>query len=282
MNKKTIIDSLIGLVAGGLLVFGIFYGVPKSAIQKFYPEGFFETVVFFISLLLGPFLAIFFHELGHLLAGVFQGNKIQLFVVGFLGVKKENDRIKFFLNKEVEYFGGVASTSPSSIKVDLKKNFALVLAMGPVFSLVFGVISFIVYSLSNNAFNSTFGIVGVISFGIFLATTVPSKSGIFFTDRKRLQRLLDKGKVGEIEKMYFETTVQAIIDGHCKNLDINKIKGIQTDQEPIVQFWGYYFEYKHFEELGKEDRAIESKTILMNYKNLIPKTIWKSLFIEKT
>lgn len=280
MKRKVVMESLIGLVMGvGMMFIGI-YLVPKETAVKVFPNSTLESIVFFISVFVCPFFAIFLHELGHLLAGLIQGFKIQLFVVAFFGMKREDDKVKIYFNKDLNYFGGVAATSPRRITNELKKQFARILIAGPLFSLVFGIIFILLLVYTNTLFNSSFGIIGITSIGLFFATTLPEKSGIFFTDRKRMQRLFDDGVIGEIEKSYIETTSQLLIDNHYKNISIHKLKLIQTDSEPIVQFWGHYFEFKHYEETEKVDEAAVIKEKLHAYQQVVPKSIWKSLLLN--
>jgi hypothetical protein len=280
MNKKMFKESLIGMVMGVGIMLSAYYLIPKDIIYKLFPTTNSESVIFFISVIICPFLAIFLHELGHLIAGLIQGFKLQLFVVAFLGIKRQDDKIKFYLNKELQYFGGVAASSPIQITNKLKEQFALILIAGPIFSLVFGLLFITLFIYTNTLFNSSFGIIGIISTGLFFATTIPEKSGNFFTDRKRMQRLYDKGKTGEIEQSYIETTSQLLIDNHYKNLSTEKLCLIQSDTEPIVQFWGYYFEFKHYEELGNSEKAALIKEKLQTYKEIVPVNIWNSLSIN--
>lgn len=280
MNPKLLKDGLIGMVMGVGLMLSAYYLTPKDIVFKLFPETATESVIFFVSVMVCPFFAIFLHELGHLTAGLIQGFKVQLFVVAFLGIRRQDDKIKFYLNKDLQYFGGVAATSPIKITDKLKEQFALILIAGPIFSLLFGILFISLFIYTDTPFNSSFGIIGITSIGLFFATTVPEKSGIFFTDRKRMQRLYDKGKIGEIEQAFIETTSQLLIDHHFKNLSIEKIKLIQTDDEPNVQFWGRYYEYKYFEETGNEVAALVVKNTLYPYKKIIPSTIWKSLSID--
>lgn len=89
-NKKIIIDSLLGLILGGGIVYFSFAVMSKELLMKFLPdESVFENIIFFTSIFLAPFLAILLHELGHLVAGIIQGFKTELFVVGFLGIKRK-------------------------------------------------------------------------------------------------------------------------------------------------------------------------------------------------
>ena len=58
------------------------------------------------------FSVLAIHELGHILVGLAQGFAFQLFVIGPLGIKAEKNGIKFYLNKELAYYGGVAASTP--------------------------------------------------------------------------------------------------------------------------------------------------------------------------
>lgn len=280
MKSKTLKESLIGLFLGMGIMLGAYYLIPKESILKLFPNTRLETLVFFSSVIICPFFAILLHELGHLIVGLIQGFKLQLFVVAFLGIKRLDDKVKFYFNKELQFFGGIAATSPTKITNNLKNQFAFILIAGPLSSLIFGALFLFLFSITDSIFNTSLGITGVISTGLFLATTLPAKSGVFFTDRKRMQRLLDKGRVGEIEYSFLKTTSQLLIDSHYKNISLKDLRMIQSDEDPIIQFWGHYYEFKHFEEMGNEEMTLSIKNKVYQYKEIIPKTIWNSLSIN--
>jgi hypothetical protein len=90
------------LILGGGIVYFSFTVMSKELLMKFLPdESVFEKIIFFTSIFFVPFFAILLHELGHLVAGIIQGFKIELFVVGFLGIKRENNKLKFYFNTNV-------------------------------------------------------------------------------------------------------------------------------------------------------------------------------------
>jgi hypothetical protein len=279
MNNKTFKDSLMGLFLGMAIMLSAYYLIPKESLLKILPNSSLETIIFFGSIIVCPFIAIFIHELGHLFAGLIQGFKLQLFVVAILGIKRVDDKIKIYFNKELQFFGGIAATSPLQISKNLKNQFAFILITGPIFSLIFGILLIVLFNKTDSVFNSSIGITGVISIGLFFATTLPNKSGVFFTDRKRMQRLLDNGRTGEIEYSFIKTSSQLLIDSHYKNISIEDLKMIQSDEEPIIQFWGHYYELKHFEDVGSEEMALPIKNKLDQYKEIVPQNIWKSLGI---
>jgi len=149
VQKEKMKKSLLSLLFGALLsvvVFLLAYTVLEdSYIDKFLPGNNIETIIFFPMLIIAPLFAIFVHELGHLLTGLALGQKLKLFVVGFFGIKDEAGKTKVFFNKNFSYFGGVAATAPKSEKDINPKSFSKILIAGPIFSLIYFIVSLIVF-----------------------------------------------------------------------------------------------------------------------------------------
>lgn len=70
MNKKLFIESLIGMVMGVGIMLSANYLIPTDIIYKLFPISNSESIVFFLSVIICPFLAIFLHELGHWVEGL--------------------------------------------------------------------------------------------------------------------------------------------------------------------------------------------------------------------
>lgn len=282
-TKKIITDSVVGLILGGSMVYFAYLSISKATLLKFLPDDTIEqNIIFFVSLFLAPFFAIMLHELGHLLAGIFQGFRLELFVVGFLGIRRIENKIKVYFNTNYQYFGGVAATAPTKMlpDKDLIEKYKIILISGPLVSLFFGVIPFLFLFYSNSILNPFWGLLSVTSFGVFLATTIPNKTGIFFTDRKRYQRLNDSGETGKIELAFLQLVNQSILENHCKNLSQQNIQLLKTDLDKIIQFWGFYFEYQQHKDNNNKSEAETVKENLLVYKKLMPNGIWKSLEID--
>jgi hypothetical protein len=240
------------------------------------PNGF----VFFMIVVTGIFVALAVHELGHLFMGLAQGFRFQLFVVGLLGLKRTEKGIHIYLNKNLGMMGGIAATVPVAPSPKNKKKFAWTVLSGPLTSLVFG-ISCVLVSLHTNYLVTWFLLIaGMSSIGLFFATTLPSKSGIFFTDRARFQRLISKGKAGETEEALLSIIAQTMSDNSHKNLSLAKSQLLQTDDEPFMRFWGYYYEFMYYKENELTEQANAAKTILLANRTLVSKQIWKVLKID--
>ncbi len=281
MKNKALIESVIGLVLGGAIV-GLFYFIiPEGKVNAIIPSTQKESFIFILSLINGPFIAIFIHELGHLFVGLIQGYQLQLFIVGLLGVHRKHGNIRFFLNRNLQFFGGITATYPLEISPKIKQEYINILIAGPLFSLVFG-LGFITFSnIIIEDLRFTFAFTGVISLGLFLATTLPNKSGVFFTDRKRVQRLLNNHRIGEIELAFLTSASKILIENGHRNLSLQDLRLIQSDSEAIVKFWGYYYEYQFQIENGNQDMADELMTKIILFKDIFPKSYWSALFLSE-
>ncbi len=151
------------------------------------------------GIIIMAFIVLGVHELGHLITGIWQGFRFELFVVGPLGVKREEGKVKVYFNKNLQYYGGVAATIPLDDRPENSKKFGNILIAGPIASLIFAAIMGGIYYLFQFPYDKVILTGALISVGIFFATTIPSKSGVFFSDRKRYQRLNSSGPEREVE-----------------------------------------------------------------------------------
>lgn len=186
------------------------------------------------------FAAITAHELGHLLVGLMQGFRFELFVVGFLGVKREEDFIKWYFNKNMGLFGGVAATSPVEDDPTNAKKFARILLAGPVASILFAILCVILAFTFWNIPGLILFTGGIISLTLFLVTTIPSKTGVFFTDRKRYQRLVTPGKDQDVELAMLSILGKTSKDKSYRNIDSKDMEVLIADDLPFIRFYGLF------------------------------------------
>ena len=204
---------------------------PKTSTGKY---------IMMVGIVIMGFIVLAVHELGHLVTGLANGFKFELFVVGPLGIKRENDKVKIYLNKELGYYGGVAATSPVDDHKDNAKKFARILLGGPIASVLFAIICIAIAYFAGRPFGILFFTGGLISIAIFFATTIPSRTGMFFTDRKRYQRLTSPGKDQQVELAIISIMGKFAKDNSYKNIDENDINVLVTDEYPFVRFFGLF------------------------------------------
>ncbi|PTM09230.1 MAG: hypothetical protein DA408_18895 [Bacteroidetes bacterium] len=237
-SKASFILELVVLVlaVGGLMGFLLstdLFDFPK-------PEGWVQKSILIGGVLVMGIVALGLHELGHLLAGLGQGFQFQLFVVGPLGIKREDDRIKVYLNKDLGAFGGMAATSPVTDDPANARKFARLILAGPLASVVFGGLLLGASLLVPTPFNILLFTGGAISLAVFLATTIPSQTGMFFTDRKRYQRLTTPGKDQEVELALLRIMGRYAQDNSYRNVALQDIETMAADDLPFIQFFGLF------------------------------------------
>ena len=219
-------------------------------LQQYKPSTPSEKIINIFGILLAALFVLGVHELGHLTMGLYHGFRFELFVVGPLGIKRENDSIKVYFNTDFALFGGIASTSPSAQQVDVPKKFAQVLLAGPIISMLFALVCFVLVPIIGNPFASIAFTAGAISLGIFIVTTFPERTGVFYTDRKRYQRLITPGKEQDVELAILRIMGNFSKDNSYKDVNLEDIETLLSAELPFFKLYGYFnkicFELENF------------------------------------
>jgi hypothetical protein len=224
----------------GLLLGIIKISTEFAFVENLKPETSTEKYIMIIGLVVMTFIVLAVHELGHLMTGLLNGFRFELFVVGPLGIKRENDQVKVYLNKNIGYYGGIAATSPVDDDTDHAKKFAKILLAGPITSALFAIICFAMAYLVGKPLGIIFYIGGAMSMAIFVATTIPARTGMFFTDRKRYQRLMNPGKDREVELAMLKIVAKYSKENSYKNVDKQDINVLTSDEIPFIKFYGLF------------------------------------------
>lgn len=186
------------------------------------------------------FVVLAVHELGHLITGLYQGFRFELFIVGPLGIKRENDKLKIYFNKNLGYYGGATASSPVDEHPDNAQKFANMLLAGPVASLLFALVCALLGALLKGMGSIIFYAGCAFSTAIFLATTLPGKTGMFFTDRKRYQRLTIPGKDQEVELAMLRILGKFSREQSYRNINAEDIKVLIDDRYDFIRLFGLF------------------------------------------
>lgn len=258
---------LLILVVSGL--FGYWIG-SSDVIDQYLPDPDDVSLWMLVFVFLGPYLAILIHELGHLLTGLFYGFKFQLFIVGFLGIRKKPDgQIKVYFNKDISTFGGIAATSPTTYDDNTIDQFAKMILAGPIISLLWGALSLTLMLYFNYPLKFLFVISGFTSFLIFLGVVIPSKSGAMYSDRKRYQRLKSKGKEQDIEHAFMKAFTLKISGESIDVMPYDELSLITSDASPLFQYIGYLYMFEHKE--ADESRKASLLKSMTSLNDQLPK-----------
>jgi hypothetical protein len=238
-------------------------------------------VLYFTLVLLALLTALAVHELGHLVAGLLGGFRFELFVVGPLGVKRTPAGIRVFLNRDVGLMGGVAATVPVAQDPGNRRKFAWVLLSGPLASLLLSLVAAVLFTASTSGAARSYWLVTAFgSAAVLLATTLPRKSGLFFTDRARFQRLMGKGPAADTEAALLSILTRQAMDGSVKNIPLDQARLLQTDADATMRFWGCYFAYAYFRENGLAAEAERARADLAAFEKTVPRLLWERLKLD--
>lgn len=136
-----------------------------------------ETTIIFAGLVVGWFLAVALHELGHVIFGLFGRFAFMFFAIGPFQMERTSTGIKLTENKNWMFFGGVSSMLPPE-NIDrnvLRKRWSLFVAGGPIMSLLFTVCFTICYWLIQQKIIALFAIINAV---IFFSTIIPANKGM--------------------------------------------------------------------------------------------------------
>lgn len=271
LGENILNGIIIGLLLGAFsVIFLLFFKISKPVEFSSNLTKVISIILLIISLI--GVLAI--HELGHLLVGLIRGFKFYIYVVGFLGIRRsDNGKIQFYFNKEWNYFGGIAGTFPTNDNPDNPKIFAHILIAGPISSFLLSLLCLIAaYNLSG-ILNLLFEVWAFASFAIFLATTIPNQTGVFFTDRKRFQRLKSDGKAQKTELALLRIVATSIQNDNYKYLNPVDFETIKKDDADFMQYLGTYYAMLYYTAQNLKDKISAEQNIYNDKRKFIPDRI---------
>lgn len=209
------------------------------------------------------------HELGHILTGLKEGFKFYLFVVGPFGLKRdENDKIVFYIEKDVSLWGGLGATIPANDNSDNYKKFGRVLLGGPIASLIFGAIWLPLGIITKHIF---FILLGLTSLAIGMVCLLPLKNGAFYTDGGRWLRMHKNGKTRAVEMAIWNLTQNVIIQGSYAKLNFDEIDILINDDDIRTKYLGHYYAYCFYKDNENSFGAEKEKEELEKLKEKVPK-----------
>lgn len=152
------------------------------------------------------------HEIGHLLGGVSQGMRFLLLIVGPFGWHASVSGPRFEWNTNVALMGGLAATLPSKEGPFLRRQMLVMIGAGPLASLLLTVVGIALASISDPRFAAYWIFIAATSFGIFLVTLIPVRTGGFMSDGMQIIDVLRGGRA-VIERSALMTIFAQSLDG---------------------------------------------------------------------
>ncbi|HKG95697.1 MAG TPA: hypothetical protein VKA84_27555 [Gemmatimonadaceae bacterium] len=151
---------------------------------------------------LSAWLVIAWHELGHLIAGAMARLRFRTYILGPLRVERDvsTGRVVARFNRELGTWGGMAGSYPTDAR-DLSRRVAMLLAGGPLASLVLAAVAFgaLAALRTGPITRGLVAVTGLFSLGIGAVTLLPMRG----SDGGRLLRLRRGGPAAEREAAVF-------------------------------------------------------------------------------
>ena len=219
------------------------------------------------------------HEGGHVVAGLVQGWKFVMLVIGpvKLYCDEKDDKVKVGIEKNPVLWGGIGGTKPREISEDNIKKYAKILIAGPVASLLIG------------AFNSIFLI---MHFSIFAAmmTAVPiamgvaclipnAKTGILYTDGGRYLRIKKGGKTFAEEKAILDAAFQQDLNP-SERYDEEGIEAMTTSKDAAIQYLGHYYAYLNAKMDQDEEQMNACVASMKELETKVPRSIHEMCVLD--
>lgn len=286
IKKKHLTQMLAGLMLGAL---GGYVGMKMGKhLGHFAPtDNLFQKVVTIATAFFALWFALAFHEMAHLATGLRQGFRFHLYVAGFLGIRRdpETERVVVYFNTDPQLFGGVAATLPVENTPDLTRRFARLVVAGPIGSLLLTVVgAWAGWHLTGAEsaglrWLAVFFLVSAItSFFLFLATTVPSRTGMFFTDRARYFRLTAGGQTSEIERAMLSLIAHAHSGKSLATLDMTDVDTVRQDKDYAI--YADLYAYSHYLATHQPEQALQVAERLSDLPDEMPPIFQAELLKE--
>jgi hypothetical protein len=222
------------------------------------------------------------HEIGHLLAGLSQGMQFLMLIVGPFGWHASVSGTRFEWNTNVALMGGIAATVPKKVGASLQRQLLVMIAGGPIASLLLAIFAIELASVSNPRFAVYCVFVGVTSFGIFLVTLIPVRTGGFMSDGLQMIDVLRGGRV-VIERAAILQICSESLDGvRPRDWDASAIKELTTreSKDPLRSAGGSLYLFYRAMDCRNDADIMRYRKLLESGVDHFPSGFRQSIYVE--
>lgn len=222
------------------------------------------------------------HEIGHLLGGMSQGMRFLLLIVGPFGWHASASGTRFEWNTNLALMGGLAATVPTKVGTELRRRLLVLVAGGPAASLLLAILAVAAASISDPRF-AAYGIcIAATSFGIFLVTLIPVRSGGFMSDGMQIIDVLRGGNAVAERSALMRIFAQSLDGVRPRDWDPSAIEELsRTDSEDPLRATGgaLYLLYRAMDFRNDSDIARYRK-LLEDGVDGYPAGFKQSIYVE--
>jgi len=215
------------------------------------------------------FIVVTIHELGHVLTGLLHGFEFHLFVIGPIGVKRnEQDRVVPYVEKNPALWGGISGVWPKIEDSGNFKAFARVLIAGPLSTLVLGGISLYLFHLIDHQFLL---LLGAMAVALSIATLIPLRAGTFYSDGGRWLRIVRNAKARAVELALFHLIQSAVVHQSYVHINIADTQTLIDYEDHREKYIGHLYAMNYHKEHGCSVMEEEHRLALKDLEPKVPK-----------
>lgn len=222
------------------------------------------------------------HEIGHLLAGLSQGMRFLLLIVGPFGWHASVSGPRFEWNTNLALMGGIAATVPTNVGASFRRQLLVLIAGGPAASLLLTIFAVALASVANPRIAAYGIIVAAFSFGIFLVTLIPVRSCGFTSDGLQCIDVLRGGSAVVERSALMQIFTQSLNGVRPRDWDASTIEELsKIDPEDPLRLTGgsLYLLYRAMDSRNNADIARYRK-LLEDGVDAYPSGFKQSIFVE--
>ncbi|UNC92092.1 zinc metalloprotease [Candidatus Contubernalis alkaliaceticus] len=236
-----------------------------------------DVLLFLLMFIVSYLISGVIHELGHILAGLLQGFKFFLLVVGPFGLKRnEDDRIVFYIEKNYTFWGGIGGVFPQNEDNDSFEKFGKVLLFGPLTSIIFGLLMLPLAILTDS---NIFVWLSAMPIGMGVASLIPGKMGAFYTDGGRWLRM-KREHTRKVELALWNVIRKAGFNENYADINLDDVCVLINDKEQNIKYLGHYFLYLHYKEKNNIEQVEKQKYLLKELSSQVSKQMLKVYPVE--
>jgi len=218
-----------------------------------------QILIYFFEYLISLFLAITMHELGHVITALCYKWEFVYLIIGPIKIYKADDGLKLCFEKRIALWGGISHIYPKKVEEKTVVEYSNVFIMGPVFSILSGVVFAALYYVSHVL---VFMMCAVMSFGIGVALLLPIRRRIggVYLDGYRYYRIRKRGLESNDEIAVLEIWSLIYQNPKISYKELVKI----VDSRPLSSdyIWHFVLHYIIFEHIKKtgDAEAVDEET----------------------
>ncbi|MBI3219057.1 MAG: M50 family metallopeptidase [Bacteroidetes bacterium] len=270
---RSIASFIVLMIAGaGVGFLGAQFGMNAAKTQPGI-----NVVILLVLLIPAYFVVVGFHEGGHVVAGLLMRFEFRMFVVGPFLWEKENAQLKFKWNKNVNVSGGMAICLPTDSE-NLSKRFSFYAAGGPIASLLFSGITFLLHLAANSWAESgaswltipsqALFMTAFLSLVIFAMTALPFRAGGFYSDGARVIRFMRGGDVARFDLLLLKIITGSASGIRPRDLQLSELIEAKALAQKLNAPMGVYLHAYHYQIDFDKNEIQHAEEHLQNYVKL--------------